>query len=275
MPKTVTNETKQEIINFYLSKPTTIQNVSDIFRLSCPTIGKILAGVPKYARAILRSPDMDENFFEKIDSDEKAYFIGLLISDGNVFDRDSQGRQSSISITLDSSDEYILQSFKESVKTTTSIAHDGRGCSQIAVRSDKMANDLLKYGICPRKSMDTYLPEIDDEFMPGVIRGIFDGDGNIAATYHIPPDGRQRFRHAISFCGTNRLMNDIIDTLSRLVGLSHTPKVYDYASRTLSEFKIQNTQDMYNVGEWMYGNSTLCLKRKKLIYEHFKEHYCL
>jgi hypothetical protein len=65
----------------------------------------------------------------------------LLIADGNVF-KDNTGRQASISITLDLEDEYMLLKFKEVLQASTNISHDGRGCSQIAIRSDIMANDL-------------------------------------------------------------------------------------------------------------------------------------
>jgi hypothetical protein len=151
---------------------------------------------------------MKEHFFQKIDCEENAYFLGLLISDGNVF-KDDTGRQASISITLDLKDEYMLMKFKETVQTNTAIGHDGRGCGQIAVRSNIMAEDLAKYGVVPRKSYNTYLPEIPDEYMPHLLRGIFDGDGSILAKPSPKEDGHNRFLHSISFCGTHQLMEDI------------------------------------------------------------------
>jgi hypothetical protein len=52
----------------------------------------------------------------------------LLIADGNVFESDS-GRQKSISITLQEEDDYLLKDFKETLKSNTTVSHDGRGCS--------------------------------------------------------------------------------------------------------------------------------------------------
>ena len=100
---------------------------------------------------------MNEHFFKEINCEENAYFLGLLISDGNVF-KDGTGRQASISITLDLKDEYMLQKFKNVLSANTSISYDGRGCGQIAVRSNIMAEDLAKYGVIPKKSYHTYLP---------------------------------------------------------------------------------------------------------------------
>ena len=103
MRKSITPKLEQEIIEYYLSKPMTLKQVEQKFELSHPTISRILKDIPKYTKAKINSPNLREDFFHVIDSEEKAYFIGLLISDGNVF-KDIT-RQASISITLDLEDE--------------------------------------------------------------------------------------------------------------------------------------------------------------------------
>ena len=142
--KIITEELKQEIIKYYLSQPMTMKQVEDKYELSHPTITKILKDIPKYTKAKLNNPNMREHFFQDINEEAKAYFLGLLISDGNVF-KDNTGRQASISITLDLKDEYMLEKFKEVLQANTSIGNDSRGCGQIAVRSNIMAADLSKY----------------------------------------------------------------------------------------------------------------------------------
>ena len=134
-----------------------------------------------------------------------------------------------------------------------------------------MAQDLAKYGIVPKKTNKTYLPILDDTVMPHLIRGILDGDGSIRA---IQTDKNNRFAHNISFCGTHQLMEDISNYCKKL-DLTIIPKVYDYADKQLSEIKIQNVQDIYTFGEWIYKDATIYLKRKKEIYDCFKEHYNL
>ena len=110
--KIITEDLKQEIIKYYLSQPMTLKQVADKYALSNPTICKILKDVPKYTKAKLNNPNLREHFFQDINEEAKAYFLGLLISDGNVF-KDDTGRQASISITLDLKDEYMLEKFKE------------------------------------------------------------------------------------------------------------------------------------------------------------------
>jgi len=268
--KIITEELKQKIIDYYLSYPMTLAQVEKQFDLSHPTITKILKDIPKYPKARINNPELKERFFKTIDSEEKAYFLGLLIADGNVF-KDSTGRQASISITLDLKDEYMLLKFKETLNANTSVGHDGRGCGQIAVRSNLMATDLEKYGVIPRKSLFTYLPQIDNEYMNHLIRGILDGDGSIRAEQ---TQVNNRFAHYIEFCGSRQLMEDIAEYCVKL-NLNTIPKVYVYNDRNLSDIKIQSKDDMYIFGEWLYKDATIFLKRKKDKYELFKSHYNL
>jgi hypothetical protein len=270
--KNITEELKQEIIKYYLSQPMTMKQVEDKYELSHPTVTKILRDIPKYSKAKLNNPNMNERLFEDINSEESAYFLGLLISDGNVF-KDNTGRQASISITLDSKDKYMLEKFKEVVNSNTTIGYDGRGCCQIAVRSNLMAGDLAKYGVVPRKSYNTYLPKISDEWLPHLIRGIFDGDGNVMAKPNPKNDGHNRFLHSISFCGSHELMTNISDYTFEKLHLKQKPTVYNYADRKLSEIKIQNINDMAKFGYWIYHNSSVFLNRKKDIFNNFLSHY--
>lgn len=272
--KNITTELKQEIINYYLSKPMTLKQVEDKYKLSHPTISKILKEIPKYTKAKINNPNMKEHFFQEINSEENAYFLGLLITDGNIF-KDNTGRQASISITLNLEDEYMLQKFKEVLRADTSIGYDNRGCGQIAVRSDIIAEDLAKYGVVPRKSYHTYLPEIPNQYMCHLLRGIFDGDGSILAKPSPNDDGHNRFLHCISFCGTHKLMEGISNYLYENLAFKQKPTVYDYKDRQLSELKIQNINDIYLFGTYIYKKATIFLDRKYKIFLDFKQHYNL
>ena len=274
--KIIPEELKEEIRDYYQSSPMTIRSVAEHFNLSDPTIIKILKDIPRWTRAQINSPNLDERFFQYINTEAKAYFLGLIISDGNVYDPEvskegAKGRQKSISITLDLNDEYMLNEFKKHVKSNTSVGHDGRGCGQIAVRSNKMAEDLAKWGVVPRKSFSTYLPEgISDDMMPHLFRGIFDGDGSIQMKQI-----EGRYLHAMSYCGTHRLMQDMCDYLNTHLNLENELHVYDYKNKELSEFKIQRINDILKFGEWMYRDATIFLTRKHDTYLEFKKHYSL
>lgn len=279
MKKLITEKQKNEIIDFYKSKPMSKNVLCEKYNLSLPTITKILKDIPQYTKTQIFNPDIKEDYFENIDSQEKAYFLGLIISDGNIYDPDGSSHTGSkwVSITLDEKDSYMLELFKKCVGLSSKVAKDGRGSEYIAVRSTIMAKSLSKYGVVPRKSFLTYFPfNVDKKYYSHLMRGIIDGDGSIQAYFHYTPkDNRNRFKHSISCCGTHRLMSDMVDIIKSIISLHNDIKVYDYKNRSLSEFKITQINDMYEFGKWLYKDAKIFLIRKYENFQKFIEHYKL
>lgn len=271
MNKKITEEIKNNIIADYLNKPTSFKILERKYNLCNVTIGRILKDVPKWSLIKIHNPLLNENFFHSIDNEHKAYFLGLLISDGNIFT--SSKNHASISITLKEEDKYILEAFRTDINANKKVCSDGRGCFQFAINSNQMAKDLQQYGVVPRKSFKTYLPMLNDLLMMRhLIRGIFDGDGSIQMKQ---TQNNNRFLHNISFCGTHQLMLDISNFVFNTLHLNQKPTVYDYKNKALSEIRIQSKNDMYLFGEWIYKDSSIYLKRKHDKYLQFKEHYKL
>lgn len=222
---------------------------------------------------------MRESFFSTIDSEEKAYFLGLIIADGNIYDPTESSHKGSkwVSITLDDDDKYMLERFKSAVQCSSKVASDGRGSSYVAIRSNIMANDLKKYGVVPRKSFITRFPfEVDPIFYRHIMRGIIDGDGSVQAySHYTEKDNRNRFRHKIACCGTHKLMEEMIEVINKNITLNHELSVYDYKNRVLSEFKVSEIGDMLHLGKWLYDDATVFLDRKKFAFDNFVKHYNL
>lgn len=221
MGKYITEEIKNKIIEFYLSKPMSLKDVRDKFGYSHPTICKILKDVPKYSKNLVYSPNLIESYFENIDTEEKAYFLGLIISDGNIFipKENSSQKQAKLSITLDLKDEYMLEKFIKCVNSSTVVAKDGRGCGTAGIVSDKMAKDLETYGIIPRKSFNTFLPKNIPEYLYNhLIRGILDGDGSLQCFIN---NKTNKHIHRITFCGTHQLMEDISNKISECLNIKN------------------------------------------------------
>lgn len=266
--KPITDDVRRDVIDFYLSKPMTYKCVCEKFNLSEPTVLKILKNTPKYAKAKIYSPNLNESIFEEINDEMSAYFLGLIISDGNVFEYSGANRQDSVSITLQECDEYILDEFRKWTKTSTNIGHDGRGSSTIAIRSNKVSENLKKWGVVPRKSFITYLPKIDDKYMSHLIRGIFDGDGSIRFERT-----KRRYVKCMTICGSEKLIYDVVDYIFNNLKLSFKPNIYSYKNRVLFEFKVSNYEDMKSFGDFIYKDSTIYLKRKKEKYDAFLKAY--
>lgn len=271
MAKFISDDVKEQIRVYYKSRPMTMQELSDKFGYCIPTLMKILGDIPRWPKSKIFNPTLNDDFFRCIDTEAKAYFLGLMISDGNVFK--ANDNRASISITLDQGDAYILDFWKECLNSSTELGHDGRGCVQYAVRSLDMANDLAKYGVIPRKTLYSYLPTIEDKAqMRHLIRGLVDGDGGIYA-YLDKNDPRHRYKHSITLCGTQRLMEEVVDFLDSELHLKTRVKVYTCKDRPLSMMRISNVRDMNAWGDWMYSGATLYLKRKYNSFLDFQNHY--
>lgn len=125
---------------------------------------------------------LNDDYFEKIDSRQKAYWAGFIAADGCVYQR--EGHQGLIQISLNSIDLETLENFKRDIEATHLINFDKtkNHCS-ISITSNKMFNDLQKYGIIPKKTwqfdMELAFKEIGKKYFPDFIRGYFDGEGSV------------------------------------------------------------------------------------------------
>ena len=136
-----------------------------------------------------RKHKINENYFEKIDSLEKAYYLGLFYADGVVHMRE-RPYKNIVKISLKETDSYILNSLNNSINYGREMPRyeykDGRGkpCKIFTANSKKMCLDLIKLGCVQRKSKILELPFenniIEEKYHSAFLRGLFDGDGSSA-----------------------------------------------------------------------------------------------
>lgn len=113
----------------------------------------------------------NENIFESVDNEEKAYWLGFLWADGYC--------KSGIDIELTDEDHVIK--LKEFLAISSPIKTRNRNNSityRLNANSNKFANDLnnLGFGL---KDNRTELPIISENLIKDFVRGYFDGDGHI------------------------------------------------------------------------------------------------
>ena len=208
---------------------------------------------------------IDHNYFECINSPEKAYFLGLILTDGNVhYDKRKGNRQPSIQIVLKGDDVEILEKFMREISSDNKISiytnNDRFECVFI-VHSLKMAQDLEKYGIVPRKTfLIKGMPNVPKEYMRDLIRGIFDGDGTV---YTLTKEQKLRF----GFYGTNCLINDIVNFLHNEINLPLN-KITDKETVSFITFgKTDQIKAFYNY--IYYSSNVTCLSRKRKKFESY------
>jgi hypothetical protein len=131
--------------------------------------------------------EVNHDYFEAVDCEEKAYWLGVLAADGCVCRRDKDGTRSpTISLDLATRDREHVEWFRRCVGSTHTVYvrnpkktkwGNSTGTASIQFRSKKMADDLAKLGIVPRKSLTAEPWDGPPELMRHYWRGVVDGDG--------------------------------------------------------------------------------------------------
>lgn len=133
----------------------------------------------------------NSDYFESIDTPDKAYWLGFLYADGGI----NSGKRWSVRINLQDRDKDHLKKFldavedydtqiKETVKKTEKKNYKG---VYISLGDKKMVLDLINKGCTPKKSFTATFPnedQVPDELISHFVRGYFDGDGCITHSNH-------------------------------------------------------------------------------------------
>lgn len=260
MGKKITLNQKKEIIEYYKKQPITIEKISKIFQISQPTMGKILKEfrIKPYTKTQLFSPELQENYFKNIDTEAKAYFLGLIIADGCIH-YSSHNSEPMLCLTMQTKDKYILEEFKRQIKSNKIITYDKRGCYNIQIISTQIVNDLKKYGVTPRKGLTIEFPKnISDIMMPHFIRGLIDGDGSIS--FYSRPN-RNTHTKAIRMCKGNKQF--LIDFTNYLHKSLNIPTVSIYQEKeNLWSVAYRQVNVLYKLIHYLYDDATIYLMRK-------------
>lgn len=217
-------------------------------------------GMPKY---------FDEFFFDDINTEEKAYWLGFIYADGYLTQSGN-----AVGIELKSTDRNHLEKFKKSLKaehdvkiyTKNSTFGVQENC-RLAVGSKHMFKILLNYFGSHRKTFEGHFPVIQNQdLMPHLVRGFFDGDGSLS--WHCKDDGKHIISPSISFIGTKETMTFI----EQLSGFK-----WNWSQR-FPERKTNNYQigcgrvnDCINFLNYMYKDATIYLDRKYEKYQTLLE----
>lgn len=263
----LSKERKQKVIDLYNSGLNMCQ-ISREINMNTKTIKCILNEnniVLPTMSEIKRKYTLDEDYFDIIDSHEKAYWLGLIYSDGTVTDNVMR-------ISLQDRDKHILESFKECLKTNKPLyfldykkkkeTYKNQYC--LTITSKKIVNSLNNYGVMKNKSLILDFPKnLPEEFYSSFLLGIMDGDGSISKN---PKDKRCNFLSTEMFC------NYVKDYLKNNLDINSSIMLnHNISHKTTRVLQISGGIQVKKFLDWIYSNSDFYLYRKKNIYEKI---YC-
>lgn len=212
---------------------------------------------------------VDHNYFEKIDHQDKAYWIGFLLADGGVFGNE-------ITINLQARDYKHLKRFKTCLKSQHKLkkiissfnSHQYR----FKFRSTKMVQDLSKWGVIPNKSLVVNMPKLPEKYVPHLVRGIFDGDGCISSYMR-----GNNITYGFTIVGASKsfmlsLKQLFVDSLGPKFGnfytqLQNGPK----GKNPLYIIAYQGNIKVKTICDWIYNDANIKLDRKYKLYLKLKK----
>ncbi len=213
------------------------------------------------------------NYFDKIDTEEKAYWLGFMTADGWISKNNETG-SCAIGIELQYGDIQHLRKFNKSIKGNYQITERWRKCSlskhdknhhmcTIRIFSSIMYNSLVNLGFTNNKSFDCCIPVMNVNLLKHYVRGYFDGNGCLCYT-------KNNFAVCISTASEN-LINDLTNIFEKNGFHPVVRKNITEFNTTIYDFRLNYKQEKLDFLNWIYGDATIFLDRKYNKYLRVKE----
>lgn len=276
-----TLEQKKEIAEYY-NLGHSLKETSEKFQVSSTGIIiylKLFGYKTRSIRDGMKKQKIDETFFEKIDKHIKAQILGMIYADGCLYKQKTHDTYV-LTISLKSNDYYYLNNINFILKNErpikifkiSTLKKDGTYpfATRFSTNNYKIAQDIQKLGIHPRKSLDLNFPtsnQVPEQFIPSFLLGYFEGDGCICKS-----------NGYISIMCTEEFANSIIkickEKLNIYAGFSKRKK-HKEQNKNIGCLQIGGGIQSMKFLDWIYSNSTkeLRLERKYQIYKNYRAKY--
>lgn len=174
---------RENIVNEYENGASST-SLAKKYNISCPAVCGLLnrRGIKRRDQSLAqRKYYINQDYFDEIDSQKKAYFIGILYADGY-----NDTSRNAISLSLKEDDVAILKSFTHLLQPNKPLQyikynHIHKTWSnqyRMVIANKHISNKLLELGIPRAKSFIVTFPcWLRYDMIPHFIRGFFDGNG--------------------------------------------------------------------------------------------------
>lgn len=207
--------------------------------------------------ATIRTYRINEKFFNKIDTEEKAYILGFIMADGGIYINNAHRLYFSLSYK----DIEILNKIQAAMESNYDIKiieqSNSFGKSTIArltIYCKEIIDDLLALGFDNNKTGNEFIPNIEPALIRHFLRGFFDGDGTIF---------KSRGYDTVGFTSSLDMLNAINELLSKELSLD-IKKIYtESGNKQAYRLYYSKQEEVYKIYNYLYDNATIYLERKK------------
>lgn len=229
-----------------------------------------------YPEVSLSRVQFNEQAFDIIDTEEKAYWLGFLYADGSL-----SSSNNTVELQLSIKDKEHLRKFSRFMKYNGEIRTKANkkdkneniyyeSC-RVSFSNKHLWNSLNTKGCTPRKSLTLKFPDEsifkDKSLIRHFIRGYFDGDGSLGI-YDNKVDSHVYHNHcSMYFLGTK----DMLTHIAEYIKIPKEIHVRSACPKTKNDIYIlqYSTKEAFIAAFYMYYNANVYLDRKYVKYMEY------
>ncbi len=216
-----------------------------------------------------RKFSLNEDYFNKIDMEEKAYWLGFLYADGCIYKRTFKKGSIAYNTQLKLAELQHLEKYKNSLNCGIPIKHHYNIRNGIKyphyylyISSKKLFRDLEDKGLMERKTFKLEFPteeQVPKHLIHHFIRGYFDGDGTVSTFKR--SNTKNNITLSSGFVGRKDILEQFSkEILGKIKTISKKGNIYN-----LSFHK----KDSYTFYKYLYYDATIMLDRKKEKFDNY------
>jgi hypothetical protein len=232
---------------------------------------KLNKDIPRFRKTIV-----NHNYLDEIDTEDKAYFLGMMLADGYM------NKENRFAIGLKISDKYLVEKmfayfcsgYKGSFgKINNEVNNFVMGCT-----SERIFEKLCENGCIRNKTIKKFkVPDINKDYFRHFIRGYFDGDGSISNRKN------RSLQKQIYICSIDE--NFLLELQEKLKLFSIETRIFKEVRegkplKTPNGKTLTNCKNMYKLQindhinrlkffEFLYKDCTIKLERKYNLYNEY------
>lgn len=258
-----------EIYSRYINEKLSIAKLAEIYNTTSVTITKIFNKNNLVIKKTNKKYQLNEFYFDKIDTSDKAYWLGFIYADGNI-------SRNALSVSLSLKDKIVIDNLIQSLEysgkykilpetTGTIEGHTFKAGPKIRldITNKHLTRGLIKLGCFPKKSLIIKFPtsdQVPNYLVRHFIRGYFDGDGCVHSR-------EQKFKRILNrkdfyfnILGTLNFCNKIKEIFNIELGLNtrnvtQTGNIYSYS--------ISGNNNIALIYNYLYLEANTFLPRKE------------
>lgn len=226
-------------------------NICTVPTVNLGRVGRPTTSCGCYGQNVARKYKVNESYFAKIDSEDKAYWLGFIYADGNI-----RKDERSFQMALQRCDRHHLEKFLDSIESTHPIFYHSVGADGITIKNKEFCKNLVLAGIMPKKSYIIHPPRLPNHLQRHFWRGVLDGDGGLSSKHN---------NQYIGIAGNEWTCNGFRQfLLDNKIPTKANVRRYNMG---ISNFTVYGKNIAILVAQLLYDGANIFLDRKMEIYK--------